>query len=282
MSEPIHIISLGAGVQSSVAALKAARGEFAPMPKAAIFADTQGEPESVYVWLEWLERQLPFPVHRVTVGNLAEHELRIRRSKLSGKLYLKNSIPAFVKKPDGKRGLLGRKCTSDYKIVPIQREVKKIVGLKRSVNEVRCKMWIGISIDEAHRMKPSRVPYIENIWPLIDAGLSRDDCLKWMKDNGYPEPPRSACVFCPFHSDYEWQRMKTNEPEAFARAVEFEQMLQLAASNQEVLKGVPFLHESCKPISEIDFERKIKPANGKINPAQLSLFGNECEGLCGV
>jgi hypothetical protein len=54
MSEPIHILSLGAGVQSSTLALMAAAGEVTPMPTAAIFADTQDEPASVYRWLDWL------------------------------------------------------------------------------------------------------------------------------------------------------------------------------------------------------------------------------------
>ena len=40
---PIHIISLGAGVQSSTMALMAACGEITPMPQCAIFADTQAE-----------------------------------------------------------------------------------------------------------------------------------------------------------------------------------------------------------------------------------------------
>jgi hypothetical protein len=39
-TEPVHILSLGAGVQSSCLALMAARGEITPMPLAAIFADT--------------------------------------------------------------------------------------------------------------------------------------------------------------------------------------------------------------------------------------------------
>ena len=60
--EPIHVLSLGAGVQSSTLALMAAKGEVGPMPTAAIFADTQAEPASVYKWLDWLEAQLPFPV----------------------------------------------------------------------------------------------------------------------------------------------------------------------------------------------------------------------------
>jgi len=68
---PFNVISLGAGVQSSTIALMAAHGEIAPMPDAAIFADTQAEPVSVYRWLDWLETQLQFPVHRVTAGNLS-------------------------------------------------------------------------------------------------------------------------------------------------------------------------------------------------------------------
>ena len=63
-----HIISLGAGVQSSTMALMAAKGEITPMPDAAIFADTGWEPKYVYDWLDWLETQLPFPVHRVSGG----------------------------------------------------------------------------------------------------------------------------------------------------------------------------------------------------------------------
>lgn len=276
MSEPVHIISLGAGVQSSTMALMAAAGEIKPMPVAAIFADTQAEPAGVYRWLDWLEKQLPYPVHRVTVGNLREDELRIRRSKKSGKLYLKSSIPAFLLKPDGSKGLLGRRCTSDYKIVPLQRKVKELVGIKRATKDVRAIVWVGISRDEAHRMKPSRVTYIENRWPLIDLNMTRQGCLKWMEAHGYPLPPRSACTFCPFHSDEEWRKLKTESPSEFAQVVDFEKRLQDAASQQETLRGTPYLHESCQPIGTVDVTEK------RLGYQQVSLFGNECEGMCGV
>lgn len=296
-----HIISLGAGVQSSTMALMAKHGEITPMPDCAIFADTQAEPESVYKWLDWLETQLPFPVLRVTVGSLWEDETRIRRSKKSGKLYLKGSIPAFVLSHtstpvewvseivDGEeaqtpvlwtevatKGLLGRKCTSDYKIIPLQRKVRELLGIKRQKQGMAhlCEMWLGISTDEAHRMKDSRVAYIRNTFPLIDKEMSRADCLRWMQKHNYSEPPRSACVFCPFHSDAEWLRLKNNEPTEFIRAVEFEQSIQEAQRNQEVLRGVPFLHSSCKTLDTIDFSPKLD--------SQLNLFGNECEGMCGV
>src|SRR3990167_7074077 len=80
-----HIISLGAGVQSSTMALMAAAGEITPMPTAAIFADTQDEPSNVYRWLDWLEKQLPFPVYRVTNGSLSASILEIRTSKKGGR-----------------------------------------------------------------------------------------------------------------------------------------------------------------------------------------------------
>lgn len=275
INEPMNIISLGAGVQSSTMALMAAHGEITPMPDCAIFADTGAEPKKVYEWLDWLKKQLPFPIYTVSKGSLWEDELRIRTSGKSGKRYLKGSIPAFVKNPEGKIGLLGRKCTSDYKIVPLQRKVRELVGIKRAGKKiVYAKVWIGISVDEAHRMKPSRVDYIENIWPLINADLSRGGCLNWMKEKGYPVPPRSACVFCPFHSDLEWKKLRDESPEEWHRAIQFEQSMQEAQLKQEVLIGKPFLHSSCKPLSEADLTEKID--------LQADLFGNECEGMCGV
>jgi len=274
----LNIISLGAGVQSSTMALMAVKGEITPMPDCAIFADTGGEPEEVYVWLKWLSEQLSYPVYVVKKDGktLEADELVLHTSKKSGKVYLRGSIPAYVKNQDGTRGILGRKCTADFKIIPIQRKVRELAGIKRAGRGiVFAKMWIGISTDEAHRMKPSRKDYIENTWPIIDKGMSRDDCLSWMVKNGYPEPPRSACRFCPFHSDYEWRRLKEDFPDEWEKAVSFEKSLHGQYQKQNALIGTPYLHNSLVPLSEV--ELKDTPAN-----LQLNLFGNECEGMCGL
>ena len=53
----LRILSLGAGVQSTVLALMAAKGEIGPMPDCAIFADTMYEPIGVYEHLNWLEME---------------------------------------------------------------------------------------------------------------------------------------------------------------------------------------------------------------------------------
>lgn len=276
--KPLRVLSLGAGVQSSTLALMMAAGEIEPVDH-AIFADTQSEPRAVLDWLSVLEgliNQLPyaFPVHRVTAGDLKAKELQLRTSK-GGRKYLGAKIPAFVLSPDGKsKGLMGRKCTADFKITPVTQKVRQLLGLKRVLPKsgILVLQAIGISRDEAHRMKPSRTPWIESYWPLIDAKMTREDCLKWMADHGYPEPPRSSCTFCPFHSDAEWQRQT---PEDFQAAVQFERDLQALIPLQDVLRGTPYLHSSCVPLDQVQW----REAKGR---EQLSLFGNECEGLCGV
>jgi len=265
----INILSLGAGVQSSAMALMAARGELTPMPECAIFADTQSEPAEVYKWLDWLENQLPFQVHRVSKGNLGEDACRVRTSK-KGKNYTQHAVPAFIKDVDGKVGLAMRQCTTDHKIEVIYREMKSIVG-KNTVRQ-----WIGISVDEATRMKPSRRAWVTNYYPLVDGGITRKGCLEWMKKNGYPAPPRSACVFCPYHNDSEWKRLREQDPESFKAAIEFEKKYQSSLAQVSGFRGKPFLHRSCVPLEQVDFRSKDE------RTGQLNFFENECEGMCGV
>jgi len=182
--EPIHILSLGAGVQSSTLALMAARGEVGPMPLAAIFADTQAEPASVYKWLDWLETQLPFPVYRVTAGSLTEAVFKPRTHEKHGATYFKNLIPAFTLNPDGTRGITGRACTNNHKLDPMFRKAKQLGSIKRGQKTIGVISWIGISLDEVSRMKPSQLKWAKNRYPLIDMDMTRHDCLRWMEKNG--------------------------------------------------------------------------------------------------
>lgn len=268
MNNPLHVISLGAGVQSSTMALMAAHGEIGPMPECAIFADTQQEPQSVYDWLDWLEKQLPFQVYRISRGDLGVDSLKIRKSK-NGNHYTKSSPPAFIVDGHGNVGLLKRQCTSDYKITPIHQKLAEIRD-HRSVIQ-----WIGISLDEAHRMKPSRKKWIENRYPLIEQRIHRQQCIEWMEKNNYPRPPRSACIFCPYHSPGEWLRLKQEEPAEFEKAVAYELKLQETMKHVTGFFGKPYLHRSCKPLNEIDFKEEAKSTT-------IDMFGDECEGICGV
>lgn len=269
-----NALSLGAGVQSSTLALMAAVGEITPMPDFAIFADTQAEPKSVYRWLDWLEKQLPFPVHRVTRGNMTEEMMTLRTAK-DGRQWTKGAIPAFMQAPDGSIGLLGRSCTADYKIAPILKNLRRLCGIKRGEKQVQVTQWIGISYDEIQRMKSSRDKWTQHRWPLVELEMRRHDCIAWLKKHGFPEPPRSACSYCPFHSNKEWRRLKEHEPEAFAEAVRVEKELQRTKAETDNMRSIPWLHRSCIPLEDVDLSTEE-------DAGQLDMFGNECEGLCGV
>jgi len=278
-----HFLSLGAGVQSSCLALIAARGEVRGYPQqldGAIFADTQDEPASVYAWLDWLEAEIarlpyPYAVHRVTAGRLQNAALKMRITK-DGRKYSSADIPFFTKAADGSQGkITHRACTVDFKILPILKKVRELAGIKRGQKTVGAVQWIGISLDEVHRMKISRHPWAENCWPLVEMRMRRHDCLLWMERNGYAKPPRSSCVYCPYHSNAEWRRLKDEEPQAFADAVQFERDLQRVKGGTDNMQAVPFLHKSLLPLDQVDL-RTME------DHGQMGLWGEECEGMCGV
>lgn len=270
-----EVLNLGAGVQSSTLALMAAAGELEPMPDFAIFADTGAEPQSVYDWLDWLEQELPFPVHRVGNGDLREFALKMKVTK-DGRAFSKTAVPVFTLNEDGSQGRIPhRTCTRDFKIVPIQKALRKLCQIKRGQKTVSVRQWFGISMDEFQRMREPREKWTSFFYPLIDRRMTRLNCLDWMRQKGYPEPPRSACTFCPFHANAEWRRLQVEEPEAFADAVEFEKKLQEIKASSSDFKSKPFLHRSLVPLDEIDFRNDLERG-------QLSLWDDECEGMCGV
>ncbi len=267
----LRYISLGAGVQSSVMALMASRGEIGPMPDCAIFADTQWEPAGIYEHLDWLEKQLAFPVYRVTYGNIREMSL----DTLNGKRA--PSMPVFLDTING--GISGRQCTADYKIEPVYKKVKELMGYKnreRLSKDTVVESWMGISRDEIQRMKDSKRWWVSNRYPLIEIGVTRHECLLWFEDH-YPGRTlaRSACIGCPYRSDREWRNMKDQDPVSWADAVKFDHAMRNGDRYAFGMKGAPYLHQSKTPLDEVDLSTEQ-------DRGQLDMFGEECEGMCGV
>tara|TARA_R100000697_G_scaffold16680_4_gene23498 strand:+ start:1570 stop:2385 length:816 start_codon:yes stop_codon:yes gene_type:complete len=271
MKKITTILSLGAGVQSSALALMAAKGEVTPMPDVAVFADTGYEPKAVYDWLDWLEKQLPFKVARVSRGNLRQDQINTRVRSSRGA-----ALPYFtLNKKDGSVGMLQRQCTAEYKINPVTKYTREhILGLKRRQRfpkEHVVDLWYGISYDEIQRQKvPFVEPWRRNVYPLIEKRIYRGQCLEWMKKNNYPEPPRSACLCCPFHNNHEWLKIKNGPKKEWEDVIQFDKAIRKLGG----VDGDLFLHRSCKPLDKIDFYTLS-------NSAQMSLL-DECEGYCGV
>jgi hypothetical protein len=270
-----HYISLGAGVQSSTLALMAAAGEVTPMPAGAIFADTMAEPKAVYDWLGWLEKQLPYPVHRVSKGDLRAAALT-PRADARGVIYYKTAIPFHTMSESGKAGRIPhRTCTLDYKIKPITKELRRLAKVKRGSKTPCATSWIGISLDELGRMRPAREPWVATRWPLIENRMTRAGCLEWMRSRGFPEPPRSACVFCPFKSRAEWRRLANEAPADFADAAAFDAEARALRSGAAGMRSTPYVHRALKPLAEVDLRDDS-------DRGQLSLWDDECSGVCGV
>ena len=270
----LTVISLGGGVQSSTLALMAAVGLVRPMPDYAIFADTGWEPNGVYDHIDWLEDQLPFPVHRVSAGDIRSDLLAGRNS--TGQSF--TSIPVFVLPLNGnKTSIVKRQCTREYKLSPIETELRDLLGLgyrERVPQDMYTELWIGISTDEAaFRMKASRQGWINHRWPLVEQGFSRDDCKTWFAERyGDRALPRSACIGCPYHTDAEWSAMKQSDPRSWRDAVEVDYALR-STERAERFGGEVYLHKSRKPLDQVRFGN---------DPRQLNLFEEECEGMCGV
>lgn len=267
-----QVLSLGAGVQSSTLALMAAHGEVTPMPKVAIFADTQWEPAEVYRWLDWLEGQLPFPVVRVSKGDIRADNVSATDRGTVGRGERYARMPLFTSSPTG-RGQVRRQCTSEYKVEPIEKHVRReVLGLKfrqRAPKTLSVVQWRGISMDEQQRLSYSREKWMEVRYPLVEQGMTRGHCLEWMAAHGYPTPPRSACLGCPYHSNEEWQAIKAR-PGEWADVVEFDNAIRKSGG----MRGDMFLHFSLVPLDEAN----ISTAESE---GQMSLL-DECEGMCGV
>ena len=272
--EPLRVLSLGAGVQSTVLALMADRGQYdLPKPDLAIFADTGWEPKAVYEHLDWLENELSFDVVRVSNGN-------IRENLLAGKLPNDSShfgIPAFVRNPDGSRGMLRRQCTDYYKMAPIHRYLRDYLDLepgRRAPKSKQVEMWLGISVDEAARQRDSQEEWITKTYPLIENNLSRGQLQDWFQRH-YPGQalPKSSCIGCPYHDDSMWKSLKENSPSEFQDAVFIDTALRDIPNLRGLVKGDVYLHRSRMPLAEVDFDDVVTYEETMIE---------ECEGICGV
>lgn len=253
----MKIISLGWGVQSFALAAMVALGELEPVD-AAIHADTGYESALTYDfakrWTPWLKEQ---GVKVITITN-NDKVIQLLRS---GKFVV--DIPAFTIDLNGKKGQIRRQCTSDWKINNMRR------WLQSNRNGQRIEQWIGISLDEWQRMKDSDVKYIVNRWPLIERHMTRKDCEDWLTSRDLEIPPKSACTFCPYHSTVEWRRIKSTSKD-WKEAVEVDQAIRKARPPYDL-----FVHPSRKPLEDVD----LRTAEEK---GQLSLWDNECTGMCGI
>lgn len=260
----------------------AEQGEIGPMPDIAIFADVD-EPTPVREHLERLRfRNTP---NKIPIVFAKKRDLYsdIMSAAMNGDRV---SNPPFFTDTGGKKGMLLRGCTRDYKIRVIKAKARQIYEGRFGKIEDGCiEQWIGISADEKERWTKSDVNYITHRHPFLGKletpraenalWITRGDCKEWLERNGYPIPPKSACTFCPFHSNAEWRWLKENDQAGWDRAIRVDRAI------RNGLPGVDadrlFVHPSLTPLEDADLRDEAESVG------QRDMFARaECSGMCGV
>ena len=281
MSRRITALSLGAGVQSTTLALLAVEGAL-PRPDVAIFADTGWEPAAVYAHLDRLA---------VVLADADIEMIKVSKGDLRADMLNPDtrfaSIPYFVLAPEGttrdpiyadeededgnlaivgygperpltrheREGMARRQCTSEYKLGPIGRKVRELLGAKapdfrRVPKGAHCEQWIGFSTDEIHRVSDNdRVSYVTKRYPLLELEMSRKDCERWLGVRGW-STTKSACIGCPYHGNRQWRELRDNHPVEWADAIAFDEGIRQGARGGSggQLNGQAFLHRSRLPL----------------------------------
>lgn len=257
-SRHIEVVSLGGGIQSTALVILNVTGAVQPAADFALFADPGSEMPETYENVErlrvWAEER-GFRV--ITVANPVRLEDQLR------------SEEPFVPIPMLKKGgMMSRQCTSNWKVRVIHRTLRWL-GAKTATAQ------LGISVDEILRAKDSRLKWQTNRFPLLELGLSRDDCIQVIEDAGLPVPPKSACYFCPYTNKQRWLDMAREHPELLAQAVDLEEVLgkKLSAEGRKD-PGPWYLSTWRRPLSEV-FVKQAQVGDDP-DPAEAECDSGHC------
>lgn len=211
----LNVLSLGGGVQSTCLLLKCCDDEF-QHPDIVIFSDTGSELPATYDTIKKCQA-------------LCEHhgiKFEIVKNWFGEESVIPGSTP--LHEWYGKRGMLPMvgqpRCTFNWKINPIRRAAKKIIGSDWKPGKVTCTMWIGITTDERSRAehKPD-IQWAVNRYPLLEMNLSRDECISYLASKGWSTTVKSGCFCCPYQAPKSWAKLRRNFPKLFAIARRMEE-----------------------------------------------------------
>ncbi|MGR3937089.1 phosphoadenosine phosphosulfate reductase [Streptomyces sp. BRA346] len=240
----MNVVSYGGGVQSTALLVLAAQGriDFGTFLFANVGDDSEHPKTLRYV----RDVAIPFAKDQGISLHILERHRRDGTTETLWERLVRpgsRSVPIPVRMSNGAPGR--RSCTADFKIKVVGRWLREHGATKSAPAQVA----IGISVDEVHRANRRRAEPHENIvYPLLDLGLRRTDCVRIIEQAGLPIPPKSACFFCPFKTLQQWQEMRRTEPELFAKATELEATL--IAQRAALGRDPAYLTRRGKPLSE--------------------------------
>lgn len=245
--------SYGGGTQSLAIAILVSQGRL-PKPSLAVMVDTAREASETW---EYHERYaVPLLASIGLTVEIASHDLAtVDLYSHKGQLL----IPAYT----GTSGKLDTFCSNEWKARVVQRHLRsKGYGPKRPVVT-----WLGMSLDEVERLRPSSTKWQKHHWPLcFDARMTRGDCIALIHSFGWPDPPKSSCWMCPYRRNAQWTRLRDHYPEDWDKAVKLDQEIRERDSEHAI-----YLHHSHVPLDQANLDvDEIK---------ELPLFGCDT-GFC--
>lgn len=254
-SNPKVFLSWGKGLQSTTLGVMAVQGLI--NLNGIITADTHWEHSYTNQIEEWYTnyfQQNGISVYKVSSGDIRKESIE------------KPEIP-FYTSPSG--APLRRQCTNEYKIQPCRRMIRELLGVRKEgwgrIRKGSAKLLLGISYDEAERMKDSTASYIINEFPLVDMKYTRKDCTIYLENLELPVPRKSSCICCPYQGAERWYDLKQNFPEDWKDVVEFDN-LHRNAPQQMVNRGHDcklYLWKKLQPLEQVDWESILEKSDEK-------------------
>jgi len=205
-----RFISFSGGVESTTMCILYGKGS------TAIWSDTGSEHKEMYDRMDLVEQKLK---------DLHNGDFELIRYKPSVKhkgetyLGLEDLAVAYNFLPSGQ----SRYCTRFFK----SEAVDKILSDKGE-----CELMIGFNADEQGREGSlEKMPNVSYTYPLIEAGLTRDDCEEILNIHGlHPNFPvymlRGGCRICFFKSEKEYKALCILNPLEFDEIIELEEKIQ--------------------------------------------------------
>lgn len=234
MADKTEVWACGGGTQSGAIATLIRLGKL-PRPDIAFMTDTGRERSTTWPFVNDFIRPA-----LASVGL----ELQIIKAADFARIdvYWNDTIllPGYTD-ISGSVGKLSPFCSGKWK-----RDVAE--RFLRSVGVETCRNWIGISRDEARRIRAQHRNWLELWYPLIfEVPVTRAQCVELIQAQGWNRQiPHSSCYMCPNHSDAEWIDMKLNCPDDFLAACALE-------AETRIMDPHFFLHPACVPLADVDF-----------------------------
>lgn len=128
-------------------------------------------------------------------------------------------------------GPKGARCTTELK--------KKVRVAYQKVDDIHC---FGFTADEAHRVERfwKENPELYAEFPLIEAKLTKRDCMQMLQDAGVELPVmyklgyrNNNCIGCVKGASGYWNKIRIDFPETFNKMAKLERELDAAICKQE-------------------------------------------------